>query len=72
MDAPQLALFEADRYHDPRVLADRTRRRSIAMLRPVRRCAREELRPVTSLDAWRAARSPERMAAPAAASRAAA
>lgn len=38
--APQLALFEAARYHDPRVAADRARARSLAKLRPVRRCER--------------------------------
>ena len=51
MDAPQLALFEADRYHDPRVLADRTRRRAIAMLRPARRCT-----PVVRVDELEARR----------------
>lgn len=33
----QLVLFSADRYHDPRVAADRARVRSAAKLRPVHR-----------------------------------
>lgn len=43
MPAPQLSLFEADRYHDPRVAAERARARAIAKLRPVRRCERGEV-----------------------------
>lgn len=38
----QLMLFSADRYHDPRVSADRARERSLAKLRPVSACRRVE------------------------------
>lgn len=38
MVAHQLTLFEADRYHDPRVAADRARARALAKLRPVTGC----------------------------------
>jgi hypothetical protein len=37
----QLSLFESDRYFDPRIGADRARARSLAKLRPVRRCQRQ-------------------------------
>lgn len=38
----QLVLFSADRYHDPRVAADRARERSLAKLRPIGHAAPSE------------------------------
>lgn len=38
----QLALFSADRYHDPRIAADRARERSLAKLRPLTRARLSE------------------------------
>jgi hypothetical protein len=38
----QLELFAADRYHDPRVAAARSRARSLAKLQPMRRPASVE------------------------------
>ena len=45
MPSPQLSLFAADRYHDPRIAADRSRARALAMLRPYRKCERAATSP---------------------------